>query len=158
MKEIPLTQGQVALIDDKDYELVSQYSWYTVYNWHTLSFYARTTIRLESGKQYSLQMARLILGLEKGDKRQGDHINHDTLDNQRSNLHIVTYRQNMSNLERECTSKYPGVFWGNRDCIWNAAIRVNGKIVRLGRYIDELDAANVYQNELKKMELMEVLL
>jgi len=30
MIEIPLTQNKVALIDDEDYELVSQYKWYAV--------------------------------------------------------------------------------------------------------------------------------
>lgn len=28
MKEIPLTQGKVALIDDEDYSLVSGYRWH----------------------------------------------------------------------------------------------------------------------------------
>jgi len=28
MREIPLTQGQVAIVDDEDYEWLSQFKWY----------------------------------------------------------------------------------------------------------------------------------
>jgi len=158
MKEIKLFDCQVAIIDDEDYELISQYKWYSHWNWHTLSYYAITNIRLESGKRYMLSMHRLILGLEKDDKRKGDHIRHDTLNNRRSNLRIVTSRQNSSNLERECSSEHTGVSWCSDNCKWHARIQINGKQVNLGRYMDELDAANAYQTELKKLELMEVLL
>jgi hypothetical protein len=43
--EIELTQGQVALIDDEDFELVSKYKWYARWDSHTESFYAVTNTR-----------------------------------------------------------------------------------------------------------------
>jgi hypothetical protein len=46
-------------------------------------------------------MARRILGLEHGDPLKADHINHDTLDNRRANLRIVTNRQNGENLKTQ---------------------------------------------------------
>lgn len=40
MKEIPLTRGHVALIDDEDYERVSLYKWYARPNGKGSSIYA----------------------------------------------------------------------------------------------------------------------
>jgi len=145
MKKIQLTQGQFALVDDEDYKLVSRYTWCAYYNWGTLSFYAATNVRLESGKWYSLQMARFILGLEKGDKRQADHIHHDTLDNRRSQIRIVTKRQNNHNRQNPY-SIYPGVSWGSNRCKWYVRIYHNDKRIYLGSYEDELDAAKAYKD------------
>ena len=57
-------------------------------------FYAACRI-FRNGKNTTLYMHRLIMGEPKG--KQVDHWNHDTLDNRRSNLRIVTNRQNNEN-------------------------------------------------------------
>lgn len=92
MKEIQLTQGQVALVDDSDYEELGKYKWYAQKRYKTKNFDA-----VRNGRFHVISMQRQILGLELGDKRQGDHINRNPLDNRRSNLRIATASENMRN-------------------------------------------------------------
>jgi len=143
-KKIWLTQGQFALVDDVDYEELNQYLWFADYNLHTDSYYARRNKQLLKDKRIAIRMHREILGLGLGDNRQGDHINHNTLNNCRSNLRVVTHRQNLSNLKRETSSIYSGVTWDESKGKWLSRIYFNYKYVFLGRYEIELDAYRAY--------------
>ena len=139
MKRIPLTQGQFAIIDDKNYNSLNQYKWYAWWSKSTKSFYARRNNKKEKGKQYVIYMAREILGLKKGDKRQSDHINHKTLDNRESNLWAVTLQQNRWN------QKNPkGYYWDKRAKRYYAMIRLNGKAIYLGCFVTAKEARNAY--------------
>jgi hypothetical protein len=80
MREIPLTQGKVALIDDSDYELVSKYKWYVHHRGRC--WYATRKIRID-GKLIQQHLHRLLLDAQPGE--DVDHINGDGLDNQRNN-------------------------------------------------------------------------
>lgn len=97
MKRIPLSQGQFAIVDDADYEELSKHKWHAQWSPCTRSYYAQRNIRLPDGKWTTEKMHRRVLGLKYGDKREGDHIDHGTLDNRRSNIRIVTRSQNMHN-------------------------------------------------------------
>jgi len=113
MKKIELTRGQFALVADEHYEdLLRRHAWEKIkkptkwcagWNSCTKSFYAIRKVG-PRGQQTTEWMHRRILGLQHGDKRDGDHVNHDTLDNQPTNLRIVTHRQNHEN--RQDQSKY----------------------------------------------------
>jgi len=94
--EIPLTKGQVAIIDSIDFEAVSRFKWCSMWNQYTHSFYAYRWV-LRDGKGTTQYMHRFLMELAHGDKRQVDHFNHDTLDNRRSNLRIVTQSENAKN-------------------------------------------------------------
>lgn len=85
MKEIQLTQGQVATVDDKDFDWLSQWKWYAQWNSCINNYYATRPIQVR-GKTRSMSMARQILGLKQEDPRQAHHRNHDTLDNRRGNV------------------------------------------------------------------------
>lgn len=149
MKKIPLTQGQFALVDDSDYEFLSQWKWYA--NKLHGNFYAMRGIK-KGGKQFIILMHRQILGLEKEDKRQGDHKDHNTLDNRRSNLRICTNQQNLMNMKshQNTTSRFKGVSWVKSRKKWVAQITINGTVKFLGRFTEEKEAAEAYDEVAKK--------
>ena len=127
------------LVDDEDYDLVKGYTWRIVKGGK--SFYAATQNPRQGARQETtVMMHRLLLGLTKGDKRLGDHIDHCGMNNQRSNLRIATSQQNSRNRSSRngSSSKYLGVSWDRIK--WTAQI---GSI-RLGRFKDEIDAAKAY--------------
>lgn len=138
--EIPLSQGQIALIDDDDFELVSQYIWYAGWNPNTKSFYACTNIRKLDGKYTILHMHKLITGFRITNPK-----NHDTLDNRRENLRDASASQNQGNMRpRGGSSQYKGVSWRKKSKKWTAQIQINKKLKHLGYFTEELEAAKAY--------------
>lgn len=98
------------------------------------------------GKWWSIPMHRAIMGLKTGDPREVDHINRDRLDNRRSNLRIVTKRQQMQNqpAQRGSTSQFRGVSFHAASGKWQAEVAGHylgihaseaeaGKVARQGR-------------------------
>ena len=151
MKHIKLTQGQVAIVDDEDYEWLNQWKWCASYNPKRSVYVAVRKFQAKNGKRKTLLMSRIILGLKVGDKRQADHINHDTLDNRRANLRICTHAENQHNQRahrfhngKPCLSQYHGVSWHKAAKKWHARIRNNGKRIYLGCFTSEIAAAQRY--------------
>jgi hypothetical protein len=145
VKHIQLTQGKVAIIDDKDFKKVSQFKW-CVYRSATKRFYAVRNVRLANGKQRTLYMARFITGLDFGDPREADHKDHEaTLDNRRKNLR-VTLGQNQQNcgLLSTNTSGVKGVHWNKELERWKATIGVKGKKIHLGYFLTRKAARAAY--------------
>ena len=144
MIEIPLTQGQVALIDDEDYDLVSQHKWCASWNKRTKSYYAVTKIIKPDGKQTTLRMHRLIMNAKKGE--QVDHINHNTIDNQKENLRLCTGSQNSHNQGKRSnnTSGYKGVCRHKASGKWQAQISLSGKKIYLGNFATKEEAYEAY--------------
>jgi len=144
MKEIPLTQGKVALVDDADYEWLNQWKWYVVQDVRT--FYVLHKVRLAKNKRRIESMHRLILGLQEGDRRQADHRDGNGLNNQKSNLRVCTKRENrLSSRKRMgCTSRYKGVSWDSSKNRWGSYVNINKKQTRLGLFHLESDAARAY--------------
>ena len=136
MREIVLTQGKVALVDDEDFELVSQWKWCAMRGKHT--WYA---VRgCADGK--SVLMHREIFGADAGVKCQIDHKDGNGLNNKRENLRIATQSQNNANARNRLntSSPYKGVCWDNARNAWLARISENF----LGRFSSEEDAAKAY--------------
>lgn len=133
---IPLTRGKVAIIDNEDAALISQYKWQADRDGRT--WYARRTISLPGGGRKTQKMHQLITGHPRTDHRNGDG-----LDNRRANLRRATKAQNNRNRRKTIGySKYKGVGWHENR--WCAQIKVNGKKIHLGRFISEEDAARAY--------------
>jgi hypothetical protein len=91
-------------------------------------------------------MHREIMGLSAGDPRKVDHINHDRLDNRRSNLRIVSKSQDVQNTPKRkgCSSRFKGVCCDQRRGKWVASIQIDGRSRHLGRFEIEEDAARAY--------------
>jgi hypothetical protein len=133
MKKIALTKGQFAIVDEKNYERLMAHKWQATWNPYTHSYYATRTIRIE-GRSTHDSMHREILNLKPGDKRHGDHWNHDTLDNTEGNLRIVTPSQNQHNRgpRRDNSSGFKGVY-KEPDCArWRGELKVNRKNIYCG--------------------------
>lgn len=129
-REIPLTQGQTAFIDESDFNLISAYKWCARWDKCTSGFYAMR-VEVTNRKFKSIYMARLIMGLERGDKRTVDHINHNTLDNRRQNLRVCTKAQNCMNRGTWSKTGFKGVSRVSDNCFM-AEIKANGERVYLG--------------------------
>lgn len=144
MKEIKLTRGQVALVDDEDFDWLNQWKWYVCYRKGTNRFYARRSAWVD-GKIIRIKMHRLILGLTDP-KVQCDHKDGNGLNNQRENLRASTNQQNMQNIRKKggCSSKYKGVSWYKRCQKFEAKIGMGGKKKSLGYFTDEVEAAKAY--------------
>lgn len=137
-REIPLTQGKVALVDDEDYVRVALKKWHARLNRRT--WYARRA--LAKGTE---GLHAFILGLPPSPGLQVDHINGDGLDNRRANLRWVTPAQNQMNRRAaHGSSQYRGVYWRANRGRWVATLRMDGKGVYLGSFVDETEAARAW--------------
>jgi len=151
MKQIKLTQGQYALVDDADYDWLNQWKWHA-HKHHSGNFYAARMSPRKKDNGHNVSMAREILGLKQRDSRQADHINHNTLDNRRDNLRICTHQQNLRNQKSpsNTSSQYKGVRWHKTSKKWQAQIKINGKSKYLGSSDSEKEAALMYNKAAKK--------
>jgi hypothetical protein len=157
MREIPLTHGLVALVDDEDYEWLSQFKWYAVRTDYISQRYygmAYIPVRLRKTNKKITYMHRVVLNPPKD--KQIDHINGNGLDNRKENLRIVTNRENQQNLRdspiRKYTSKYPGVS-KQKSGKFRSQISINGRNKELGMFTNEIDAAMAYQREYELLKL-----
>lgn len=134
--EIPLTQGLVAVVDDGDAGWLRQWLW-SASRCHGRKFVA---VRNENGRP--IYMHRELAGLGPGDGLEVDHVNHDTLDNRRSNLRVVTPTANKQyQPARGGSSSYVGVTWDAPRRRWRAQIQIAGRVINLGRFATEREAA-----------------
>lgn len=147
VKEIPLTRGEVALVDDEDYDFLMQWKWQCWTSKHRRVKYAFCT-GCWDGYCGSLRMHVVLMNPPEG--MQVDHIDRNGLNNQRSNLRLASPRQNMWNRgkNRNNTSGYTGVTRNKGS--WVAQITINGKCVNLGRFADPVTAAHAYDEAARR--------
>ena len=145
MKEIPLTQGKHALVDDEDYEWLSKHKWY-----YSGDGYAHRHPPRDGKPLKTERMHVSIIG--KIDGLEVDHIDGNGLNNQRNNLRHVTKSQNQHNgkSHENSSSKYKGVSLHSQVHRWWARITADGKVKSLGCYNSEAEAAKVYNEAAKK--------
>lgn len=140
MKEIVLSNGMVALVDDEDYERLVLKNWSCLPNNSTVYAYRHI---YQDGLNYVSLMHVEVIG-----KRVGfvvDHIDRNGLNNQRTNLRHATYSQNRANsIAVKGVSKYKGVTWDEPNQKWRAKIRYDYRDYHLGRYVSEEEAARAY--------------
>ena len=156
MKEIELTQGYKALVDDEDFERVSQFRWHAVVekskgkNKRLRSVYAQRALPRENGKQHKERMHRFILGV--GAVVEVDHKDSDGLNNQKDNIRKATDEQNAQNMRKQenKTSRFKGVYWYKLRNCWRAKIRVKGVLKSLGYYKEERNGALAYDEAARK--------
>ncbi len=145
MKEIPLSLDQVALVDDEDFEWLSQWKWSARKSHNT--FYAQRNVN-KDGKRTSLQMHRAILGAVRLDHKDGNGLN-----NCRSNLRPATSSQNGQNTGRyrTNTSGHKGVTWDKRRQKWLVQHQVDGHKKHVGYFDDVEEAGRAYREAVSRV-------
>lgn len=155
MKEIKLTQGKVALVDDEDFDFLSKYKWFAQKDRH--NSYAHTHID-KNPRTPTVSMHRMLLNASKGEIV--DHIDRNPLNNQKGNLRKCTRSQNCANRKAHDNgaSKYLGVSKisytkkdGSISIRWRATITKNKKQMCFGRYDSEESAALAYNIAAQKI-------
>ena len=148
MKQIKLTQNQIAIVDDEDFNELSRFKWYALRGYST--FYALRYYKINE-KWLAMGMHRQIMNAQKG--QQVDHKNRNGLDNRRCNLRFCDFSQNQQNKkpQRGGTSKLKGVMWCKAKNKWRSMIQLNGEKYHLGRFNTEIEAAKVYDAKAKEL-------
>lgn len=152
MKELEIL-GYKVLLDDEDYERVHNLSWWLdkkalVKHGHV---YFEHSFR-DHGKQYKMYLHRFILGLKLHDGIVCDHINGDTLDNQKKNLRKCTTAENCRNarIHKDNQTGYKGVAYNKEWRYYSSRIQVNKQNIYLGSFKTAEDAYEAYCDASKK--------
>lgn len=136
MKKLPLSQGKFALVDDEDFEWLNQWKWCAAKS-------KKFVYAVRKVKKKMLYLHRFITSAPKG--KVVDHLNHDTLDNRRTNLRVCSYRENNLNLKEldaKNKSGVSGVQWLKQSKKWGAFMNSRGKTLCIGKF-DSLEEAGM---------------
>lgn len=109
--------------------------------------YAVCLVRQPNGGLTTVYLHRLLVDAPRG--KDVDHRNHDTLDNRRRNLRVVTHAENMQNLRgarRDSQSGVRGVSWSAAKCKYLVRVTINGTARRFGEYRTLEEAERVAQD------------
>lgn len=135
--EVPLRNGEFAIVDKADEELVRGFNWFLGSNGYVYADRGRWRIAIH----------RLIAG--PADHEKVDHVNGNRMDNRTANLRIANSAQNGANrgpsrLKSGKSSRFKGVSWSNTKQRWLVYVHHMGKTRYIGRYTDEVEAAKAY--------------
>lgn len=142
MKKISLTQGKFAIVDNNDFEWLSEWNWYFHKGYAYRSKWIGGTRK--KPKVTTFTMSREIL--QPGKNEQVDHINGNPLDNRRKNLRICLPANNAINRKLNSNNKsgHKGVNWSDKNKKWEAQIQFHKKKMWLGYFITKEEAALAY--------------
>jgi len=148
MKEVPLTRGFVALVDDEDYERVAAFNWQArVVRMKThATVYASRIVRRGDGRRGTVSMHNFILG-----ERHVDHHDRNGLNNQRHNLRACNHSNNHMNMKKRSHVRWKGVHFHKGRQIWRAYITKDGIRRELGGFQTDYDAAQAYNFAAEEM-------
>jgi len=144
VREIVLTRGQIALVDDEDFDRLNKVRWQARWNPCIKSFYAARSFR-KNGNFKTEIMHRIVMGAPKG--VLVDHRNSgDTLNNQKSNLRFATHIENARNgkLRRNNILRLKGVRKNSNSSTYQVRICVKGRSLHIGCFHDPEMAARAY--------------
>ncbi len=119
------SKGEEFYFDIEDYDRIKDYCWY---------LHRGYVISVEAQTNKEIYFHRLILPYMSN--RVIDHINHQTNDNRKNNLRIVTQSENQMNKKKQSnnTSGVTGVYYDNKYNRWYSVINYNKNVLHLGHY------------------------
>lgn len=144
MKEIKLSQGLVAKVDDDDFVKLSNFTWYASKN---RKYYARRH-QMINGKKSKVYMHREIMEVTEPELFV-DHIDGDGLNNTRANLRVASHSENLANVPKRngTSSKFRGVNYKKSTGKWQVQIQHNNKLYWVGSFDSEIEAAKAYDKK-----------
>jgi len=155
MKELKLTRGKVALVDDEDFYWLSQWNWQAVSTkgtWYAVRQKKKGALRNTDNFQTFLH--RVIMRVSNSEIFV-DHKDHDGLNNTKSNLRLCSKSENDRNsrksTKRATTSRYLGVAWKKDKGKWRVDICKNRERTFVGYFTNEEDAAKAYDEAANKL-------
>lgn len=147
MKQIPLTQGKFALVDDDDFQLLNQFEWQALKGRHT--YYAvRQEWIIGGNRSNTIYMHREILKITDRSLFV-DHGDGNGLNNQKYNIRSCTDTQNKFNMRHRVggTSKFRGVCFDKRVKKWRARANKEKTVFELGFFSTQEEAARAYNSK-----------
>jgi len=139
MREIQLTRGKVAIVDDEDYDRLSEHKWCAQKREHGGVWHAARYRKKSEGSSEYVYMHCEVLQCD-----MVDHRSRNGLDNRRENLRACTKSQNAVNSKKRSDNKsgFKGVSRSGKK--WRAYIVVDGKQKYLGLFSTPKEAAAAY--------------
>jgi hypothetical protein len=142
VKEIALTRGLTAIVDEEDFDRLIGFKWYAATN-SSGGRYARRSLYDQGIRGWVFMHQEIMpprLGLEI------DHKNCDGLDNRRENLRYATRAQQQANRRPWGSSGLRGVRFDPNSPLrpWRAKIALNRTVRRLGSFASKEEAARAY--------------
>jgi hypothetical protein len=148
-RRIYLGEGEWTIVEPQDYYWLSDFKWSIIGNGRKV--YAIRNIIVGPKKTKILNLHREIMKAPAG--LMVDHRNNNSLDNRRANLRLATRAQNVQNSQKrniKTTSRFIGVHLDKESGRWATKIAYQGKVLWLGRFKDEVEAAKAYDAAAKK--------
>lgn len=143
MQLLPLTRGKFTKVDDKDYVYLNQFKWRI-----SDRGYVERTCYI--GSKHNIRLHTILLKPVAG--KEVDHKDRDKLNNQRDNLRLATRAQQVQNCRKHknTSSRFKGLCWCKTYNKWRVGIRVDKKLIYLGRFDNEIEGYLRYCQAAKK--------
>lgn len=143
-------------VDLEDLEKIDAFnlSWHSVWNEHLKSYYVRATKYMGTfdGKpKYKMVYLHRVV-MDASENEDIDHINHDTLDNRKSNLNKTPTHINLINRKgknKNNTSGYRNVSWSESEQKYIVQLQINGVNTKLGSFVD-VDEAGKFAKKMRQ--------
>jgi len=145
-RKIYLSEGEYAIVDQEDYCRFGAFKWCATGD-NECVYAARIIKKTVAGRVKAVYLHREIMRPPRG--LLVDHRNNNTLDNRRANLRLATHSQNACNSnsridKSKTVSRFRGLVFLKRKKKWGARIGYQGKVMWLGLFTNEIDAALAY--------------
>jgi hypothetical protein len=149
MQPIPLSQNQVALVDDADFPIHSQHRWCYRAEKNGAQGYAVRDVKVD-GKDRLCYLHRQIMEPPPG--QEVIFLNHDRLDCRRENLRVVSKQEARQHhrVRSDSKSGVKGVRYNAENESWSAYVYRHGHCYHVGTYYTKEQAVAAYEQELRK--------
>ena len=150
------------VIDTEDLQRLIEFdmTWFPHFNYSNKKYYIHANINLVKGKgnkykNSTISLQTFLVGTRTGSKKIRvivDHIDHDTFNNRKENLRIITNQENSVYRKSKNSNNKSGfrnVSWDGSG--WSVQLQVEGKNTTLKRFKkNQLEEAGAYAEEMRQ--------